>query len=120
MKFKDFDFTEEMLQGLDAMRFEEPTPVQEHAIPIIQKGKDVIAVAQTGTGKTASFMLPLVEILSTGQSKSRMPRSLILAPTRELAMQVSEDFKLFNKYLKLQMALLIGGVSFSEQDSISE
>ena len=87
------------------------------AIPQVLMGRDILGCAQTGTGKTAAFGLPLLQILITGKSKSRMPRSLILAPTRELAMQVSEDFKLFNKYLKLQMALLIGGVSFSEQDS---
>ena len=117
MSFKTLGLSEEILKSIEEVGYENPSEIQKQAIPQVLMGRDVLGCAQTGTGKTASFMLPLVEILSTGQSKSRMPRSLILAPTRELAMQVSEDFKLFNKYLKLQMALLIGGVSFSEQDS---
>ena len=117
MSFKTLGLSEEILKSIEEVGYDNPSEIQKQAIPQVLMGRDVLGCAQTGTGKTASFMLPLVEILSTGQSKSRMPRSLILAPTRELAMQVSEDFKLFNKYLKLQMALLIGGVSFSEQDS---
>ena len=117
MSFKTLGLSEEILKSIEEVGYENPSEIQKQAIPQVLMGRDILGCAQTGTGKTASFMLPLVEILSTGQSKSRMPRSLILAPTRELAMQVSEDFKLFNKYLKLQMALLIGGVSFSEQDS---
>ena len=117
MSFKTLGLSEEILKSIEEVGYENPSEIQKQSIPQVLMGRDILGCAQTGTGKTASFMLPLVEILSTGQSKSRMPRSLILAPTRELAMQVSEDFKLFNKYLKLQMALLIGGVSFSEQDS---
>jgi superfamily II DNA/RNA helicase len=117
VSFKTLGLSEEILKSIEEVGYENPSEIQKQAIPQVLMGRDILGCAQTGTGKTASFMLPLVEILSTGQSKSRMPRSLILAPTRELAMQVSEDFKLFNKYLKLQMALLIGGVSFSEQDS---
>jgi len=117
VSFKTLGLSEEILKSIEEVGYDNPSEIQKQAIPQVLMGRDVLGCAQTGTGKTASFMLPLVEILSTGQSKSRMPRSLILAPTRELAMQVSEDFKLFNKYLKLQMALLIGGVSFSEQDS---
>jgi len=117
VSFKTLGLSEEILKSIEEVGYKTPSQIQEKAIPQVLMGRDILGCAQTGTGKTASFMLPLVEILSTGQSKSRMPRSLILAPTRELAMQVSEDFKLFNKYLKLQMALLIGGVSFSEQDN---
>ena len=117
MNFKTLGLSEKILQSIEELGYKTPSQIQKQAIPQVLMGRDILGCAQTGTGKTASFMLPLVEILSTGQSKSRMPRSLILAPTRELAMQVSEDFNLFNKYLKLQMALLIGGVSFSEQDN---
>ena len=116
MSFHTLGLSEEILKSIKEIGYETPSEIQQQAIPHVLMGRDILGCAQTGTGKTASFMLPLVEILITGQSKSRMPRSLILAPTRELAMQVSEDFNIFNKYLKLQMALLIGGVSFSEQD----
>ena len=116
MSFQTLGLSEEILKSIKEIGYETPSEIQQQAIPHVLMGRDILGCAQTGTGKTASFMIPLVEILITGQSKSRMPRSLILAPTRELAMQVSEDFNIFNKYLKLQMALLIGGVSFSEQD----
>ena len=116
MDFQELGLSEQILKSIKEIGYKTPSQIQEQAIPHVLMGRDILGCAQTGTGKTASFMLPLIEILITGKSKSRMPRSLILAPTRELAMQVSEDFKLFNKYLKLQMALLIGGVSFSEQD----
>ena len=116
MDFQDLGLSEQILKSIKEIGYKTPSQIQEQAIPHVLMGRDILGCAQTGTGKTASFILPLIEILITGKSKSRMPRSLILAPTRELAMQVSEDFKLFNKYLKLQMALLIGGVSFSEQD----
>ena len=116
MSFHTLGLSEEILKSIKEIGYETPSEIQQQAIPHVLMGRDILGCAQTGTGKTASFMLPLVEILITGQSKSRMPRSLILAPTRELAMQVSEDFNIFNKYLKLQMALLIGGISFSEQD----
>ena len=116
MDFQELGLSEQILRSIKEIGYKTPSQIQEQAIPHVLMGRDILGCAQTGTGKTASFMLPLIEILITGKSKSRMPRSLILAPTRELAMQVSEDFKLFNKYLKLQMALLIGGVSFSEQD----
>ena len=117
MSFKALGLSEQILKSIDELGYETPSQIQKQAIPQVLMGRDILGCAQTGTGKTASFMLPVVEILSTGKSKSRMPRSLILAPTRELAMQVSEDFEIFNKYLKLQMALLIGGISFSEQDN---
>ncbi|MBL4709866.1 MAG: DEAD/DEAH box helicase [Flavobacteriales bacterium] len=107
MKFKDFDFTEEMIQGLDAMRFEEPTPVQEQAIPIIQKGNDVIAVAQTGTGKTAAFLLPILnKIQRSGGGKLN---TLILAPTRELAMQIDQQMEGFSYFTGTSSIAIYGG-----------
>ena len=117
MNFQELGLSEQILKSINEIGYKTPSQIQEQAIPHVLMGRDILGCAQTGTGKTASFMLPLIEILITGKSKSRMPRSLILAPTRELAMQVSQDFTVFNKYLKLQMALLIGGVSFSEQDT---
>ena len=117
MNFKELGLCEQILESVDEKGYKNPTEIQKKAIPHILMGRDVLGCAQSGTGKTGSFVMPLIEILSSGKSKSRMPRSLILAPTRELAMQVSEEFNLLNKHLKLQMALLIGGVSFTEQDN---
>ena len=114
MNFDELGLSKEILSTINEIGYKEPTEIQKKAIPQILMGRDVLGCAQTGTGKTGSFVMPLVEILSSGKSKSRMPRCLILTPTRELAMQVSEEF--INKYFKLQMALLIGGVSFTEQD----
>ena len=116
MNFDELGLSKEILSTINEIGYKEPTEIQKKAIPQILMGRDVLGCAQTGTGKTGSFIIPLVEILSSGKSKSRMPRCLILAPTRELAMQVSEEFNVINKYFKLQMALLIGGVSFTEQD----
>ena len=116
MDFDELGLSKEILSTINEIGYKEPTEIQKKAIPQILMGRDVLGCAQTGTGKTGSFIIPLVEILSSGKSKSRMPRCLILAPTRELAMQVSEEFNVINKYFKLQMALLIGGVSFAEQD----
>ncbi|HEY3638671.1 MAG TPA: DEAD/DEAH box helicase [Rhizomicrobium sp.] len=93
-----------------------PTPIQARGIPLVLKHRDLIGIAQTGTGKTASFTLPMIELLARGRAKARMPRSLILEPTRELAAQVAESFERYGKYNKLSMALLIGGVSFDDQD----
>jgi superfamily II DNA/RNA helicase len=95
--------------------YTEPTPIQSQAIPPILMMKDLIGIAQTGTGKTASFVLPMIDILAQGRSRARMPRSLILEPTRELAAQVAENFEKYGKYHKLSMALLIGGVNMGEQ-----
>ena len=116
MNFDELGLSKEILSTINEIGYKEPTEIQKKAIPQILMGRDVLGCAQTGTGKTGSFIIPLVEILSSSKSKSRMPRCLILAPTRELAMQVSEEFNVINKYFKLQMALLIGGVSFAEQD----
>ena len=117
MKFENLGLCNEVLSSIHEMGYTKPTEIQKKAIPDILMGRDILGCAQTGTGKTGSFIMPLIEILNCGKSKSRMPRSLILAPTRELAMQVSEEFNSINKYLKLQMALLIGGVPFTEQDN---
>jgi superfamily II DNA/RNA helicase len=95
-----------------------PTPIQAAAIPEVLKGRDVLGIAQTGTGKTASFTLPMIDILASGRSRARMPRTLILEPTRELAAQVAENFDKYGKYQKLTKALLIGGVSFGDQDAL--
>ncbi|MGI9450033.1 MAG: DEAD/DEAH box helicase, partial [Geminicoccaceae bacterium] len=105
----------EILKAVEEAGYQEPTPIQEQAIPAILTGGDVLGIAQTGTGKTAAFVLPMIERLASGQSKARMPRSLILSPTRELATQTAEYFETYGKYLKLSMALLIGGVGMDEQ-----
>ncbi len=97
------------------MGYLHPTPIQEQAIPVVLMGRDVLGVAQTGTGKTASFVLPMLDILDGSRARARMPRSLILEPTRELALQVAENFVQYGKHLKLTHALLIGGESMSEQ-----
>ena len=117
MKFKDLGLNNELLLSINEIGYKTPTEIQKKAIPYILMGRDILGCAQTGTGKTGSFIIPLIEILNSGKSKSRMPRALILAPTRELAMQVSEEFEKIKKYLNLQMALLIGGVSFTEQET---
>ena len=117
MKFKDLGLSNELLLSINEIGYKTPTEIQKKAIPYILMGRDILGCAQTGTGKTGSFIIPLIEILNSGKSKSRMPRALILAPTRELAMQVSEEFKKIKKHLNLQMALLIGGVSFTEQET---
>ena len=95
--------------------YDVPTPIQKGAIPSVLMGKDLIGIAQTGTGKTAGFVLPMIDILAQGRSRARMPRSLILEPTRELAAQVAENFEKYGKYHKLSMALLIGGVQMGDQ-----
>ena len=117
MSFQELGLCKEIISSINEKGYKNPTEIQKEAIPHILMGRDILGCAQTGTGKTGSFVMPLAEILSSGKSKSRMPRSLILAPTRELAMQVAEEFNFINKSLKLQMALLIGGVSFTEQDN---
>ncbi|MBB5515704.1 superfamily II DNA/RNA helicase [Rubricella aquisinus] len=114
--FNDLNLDEKTLKAVLEAGYEKPTPIQEQAIPHAIMGKDVLGIAQTGTGKTASFTLPMITALSQGRARARMPRSLILCPTRELAAQVAENFEQYGKYHKLTMALLIGGVSFKDQD----
>ena len=120
MSFESLGLSAPVLQAVADKGYTEPTPIQEKAIPIVLMGRDVLGCAQTGTGKTASFVLPMIDILSQGRAKARMPRSLILEPTRELAAQVSENFEIYGKNHKLNMALLIGGVSFPDQERVLE
>jgi len=115
MSFEALGLSEELLRAVNDSGYNEPTPIQSQAIPSVLMGRDIIGVAQTGTGKTASFVLPMIDILAGSRSRARMPRSLILEPTRELAQQVSENFDKYGKYHKLSMALLIGGVSMGDQ-----
>ncbi|MEE3106448.1 MAG: DEAD/DEAH box helicase, partial [Pseudomonadota bacterium] len=116
MNFSDLGLSDGLVDAVTAAGYETPTPIQEKAIPIVLMGRDVLGCAQTGTGKTASFTLPMIDILAAGRAKARMPRSLIIAPTRELAAQVASNFETYGKNHKLTMALLIGGVSFDEQE----
>ena len=115
MSFADLGLSDELLRAVTDAGYTDPTPVQAAAIPPVLMNRDLIAIAQTGTGKTASFVLPMIDILAHGRSRARMPRSLILEPTRELAAQVAENFEKYGKYHKLSMALLIGGVNMSDQ-----
>ncbi len=113
--FADLGLSEPILRAIEEKGYKHPTPIQAQAIPAVLSGRDVMGVAQTGTGKTASFTLPMLDILSGSRSRARMPRSLILEPTRELALQVAENFVEYGKYLKLNHALLIGGESLNDQ-----
>ena len=116
--FSDLKLNPKILNAIDDVGYKEPTPIQLQAIPAAVEGRDVLGIAQTGTGKTASFTLPMIHLLARGRARARMPRSLVLCPTRELAAQVAENFELYSKNLKLTKALLIGGVSFKEQDQL--
>ncbi|HEX8215887.1 MAG TPA: DEAD/DEAH box helicase [Allosphingosinicella sp.] len=115
MTFADLGLSDELLRAVGESGYDEPTPIQRQAIPSVLMNRDLIGIAQTGTGKTAAFVLPMIDILGEGRSRARMPRSLILEPTRELAMQVSENFEKYGKYHKLNMALLIGGTNMADQ-----
>ena len=115
MSFADLHLSDELLRAVGESGYDTPTPIQREAIPHVLMGRDLIGIAQTGTGKTASFVLPMIDILAEGQGRARMPRSLILEPTRELAMQVAENFEKYGKYHKLSMALLIGGTNMADQ-----
>jgi superfamily II DNA/RNA helicase len=117
-KFSDLKLDPLVLKAVMEAGYETPTPIQAGAIPPALEGKDVLGIAQTGTGKTASFTLPMITLLSKGRARARMPRSLVLCPTRELAAQVAENFDVYAKNTKLTKALLIGGVSFGEQDKL--
>lgn len=117
----DVTFTElgldpKILKALDDLGYVTPTPIQAKAIPAALQQRDVLGIAQTGTGKTGAFTLPTMHKLAKGRARARMPRCIIICPTRELAAQVAKDVEMYGKYLKLEMALLIGGVSFAEQD----
>jgi superfamily II DNA/RNA helicase len=115
MTFANLGLSDELLRAVTESGYDEPTPIQRQAIPSVLMGSDLIGIAQTGTGKTAAFVLPMIDILGEGRSRARMPRSLILEPTRELAAQVAENFEKYGKYHKLNMALLIGGTNMSDQ-----
>jgi superfamily II DNA/RNA helicase len=116
MNFSDLDLSHEVLQAVADAGYKAPTPIQEQAIPHVLAGRDVLGCAQTGTGKTAGFILPMIDMLASGRSRARMPRSLILEPTRELAAQVSAALETYGKYSRLNQALLIGGESFVDQE----
>jgi superfamily II DNA/RNA helicase len=115
MSFADLGLSDELLRAVSEAGYDTPTPIQKQAIPSVLMGKDIIGIAQTGTGKTAGFVLPMIDILAQGRARARMPRSLILEPTRELAAQVAENFEKYGKHHKLSMALLIGGVQMGDQ-----
>jgi superfamily II DNA/RNA helicase len=117
-KFSDLNLAPKVLKAVAETGYETPTPIQAGAIPPALEGRDVLGIAQTGTGKTASFTLPMITLLGRGRARARMPRSLVLAPTRELAAQVAENFDAYAKHTKLTRALLIGGTSFKDQDKI--
>ena len=118
--FADLGLSEPILRAVTEAGYVTPTPIQEAAIPIVLMGRDVLGCAQTGTGKTAGFTLPMLDILAAGRAKARMPRSLILEPTRELALQVAENFVKYGKHLNLVHALLIGGESMNDQRAVLE
>ncbi|HYD38417.1 MAG TPA: DEAD/DEAH box helicase [Allosphingosinicella sp.] len=115
MSFADLGLSDELLRAVEESGYTDPTPIQRQAVPSVLMGRDLIGIAQTGTGKTAAFVLPMIDILGEGRSRARMPRSLILEPTRELAQQVSENFEKYGRYHKLNMALLIGGTNMADQ-----
>ena len=120
MKFDELGLSPETLKAVKECGYESPTPIQAKAIPLIQMTRDVVGLAQTGTGKTASFTLPMIDALAGGRAKMRMPRSLILEPTRELAAQVADNFDTYGKYQKLSKVLLVGGESMQEQVKLLE
>ena len=116
--FAELGLSDPILRAIDEMGYKSPTPIQAQAIPFVLMGRDVLGCAQTGTGKTASFTLPMLDILQGSRARARMPRSLILEPTRELALQVAENFVKYGKHLKLTHALISGGESMSDQKEL--
>src|SRR6185437_13273897 len=116
MQFNELGLSPELLRAISDAGYTNPTPIQQQAIPLVISGRDLLGCAQTGTGKTASFALPMIDKLTAGRSRARMPRSLILEPTRELATQVEAAFEVYGKQHKLTTALLIGGESFGDQE----
>jgi superfamily II DNA/RNA helicase len=117
MSFSQLGLSEKVLAAVQAAGYTTPTPIQQQAIPHVLARRDVLGIAQTGTGKTAAFTLPMITRLEHGRARARMPRTLILEPTRELAAQVQESFEKYGAGQKLNVALIIGGVSFDDQDS---
>ena len=116
VSFGDLGLSQKLVFSITDIGYRKPTPIQLKSIPIALMGRDILGCAQTGTGKTASFALPIIDILSSQKSKARMPRSLILSPTRELAEQISILFEKLSKPHNLSIALLIGGTPFTDQD----
>src|ERR1700746_2487362 len=117
MSFANLGLSEKVVSAVAVAGYKAPTPIQEQAIPHVLARRDVLGIAQTGTGKTAAFTLPMLTMLEHGRARARMPRTLILAPTRELAAQVEESFVRYGVNHKLNVALIIGGVSFGDQDT---
>jgi superfamily II DNA/RNA helicase len=117
LSFSNLGLSDKVLAAVSAAGYSTPTPIQTQAIPFVMQGRDVLGIAQTGTGKTAAFVLPMLTKLEKGRARARMPRTLILEPTRELAAQVAEQFDKYGAKHKLNVALLIGGVSFDDQDA---
>ncbi len=117
MSFSHLGLSAKVLSAIELAGYKTPTPIQEQAIPHVLERRDVLGIAQTGTGKTAAFVLPMLTMLEQGRARARMPRTLILEPTRELAAQVAEQFEKYGKNHKLNVALIIGGVSFGDQDA---
>src|SRR6266436_9825445 len=117
MPFSKLGLSNKVLAAVKAAGYSTPTPIQEQAIPHVLARRDVLGIAQTGTGKTAAFTLPMLTLLENGRARARMPRTLILEPTRELAAQVEEAFAKYGVNHKLNLALLIGGVSFGDQEA---
>src|SRR5919112_982738 len=116
MSFSHLGLSDKVLAAVSAAGYTTPTPIQTQAIPHVLRGRDVLGIAQTGTGKTAAFVLPMITKLEQGRARARMPRTLILEPTRELAAQVADHFAKYGAKHKINVALLIGGVSFDNQD----
>src|ERR1041385_4554582 len=117
MSFSHLGLSDKILAAIEAAGYKTPTPIQEQAIPQVIARRDVLGIAQAGTGTTAAFVLPMLKLLEQGRARARMPRTLILEPTRELAAQVAEQFEKYGKNHKLNVALIIGGVSFGDQDT---
>src|SRR6201994_2086794 len=117
MNFDELGLSQKVLDAVHASGYTSPTPIQAEAIPHALQGRDVLGIAQTSTGKTAAFTLPMLSRLEQGRARARMPRTLILEPTRELAAQVEEAFEKYGANHKLNVALLIGGVSFGDQEA---
>src|SRR6478609_7266175 len=116
MPFSHLGLSAKVLAAIKTAGYKAPTPIQEQAIPHVLARRDVLGIAQTGTGKTAAFVLPMLTMLEQGRARARMPRTLILEPTRELAAQVEDSFDKYGQNLRLTVALIIGGVSFGDQE----
>jgi superfamily II DNA/RNA helicase len=117
-EFGELGLREEVTRAVIDAGYTRPTPIQARAIPVILAKRDLVGIAQTGTGKTAAFVLPMIHQLASGRARARMPRSIILSPTRELAAQTAENFEKYGKYVKLTMALIIGGVGMGDQEKL--